>query len=76
MAIPPMDTSADSWRTHREILAAMDGEARVRVALDLSDGVREIQIAGILSRNAGWTRADAVRYLVKRQFGVDLSGMP
>jgi len=54
----------------------MNGEARVRVALDLSDGIREIQITGLLDRNAGWTRADAVQHLVKRQFGVDLSRSP
>ncbi|TVR61829.1 MAG: hypothetical protein EA422_12145 [Gemmatimonadales bacterium] len=44
-----MDTSTTSWLVQREVLAAMDPSARIRVAIDLSESVREIQIEGFLS---------------------------
>jgi hypothetical protein len=44
----------------------MDPSSRVRVAIDLSDSVREIQIQGLLHRNAAWSRSDAVLWLIRR----------
>jgi hypothetical protein len=52
----------------------MDGEARMRAAIDLSESVRELQIEGLLGRNPSWGRAQAVRYLVLKQWAVDLAG--
>jgi hypothetical protein len=72
MSTRPRDTSAEAWRVRNEAIAALDGGDRLRIAIDLSDSVREIQLAGILSRNPGWSRADAVRQLVLKQTGIDL----
>jgi hypothetical protein len=44
----------------------MTPSARVAVAVDLSESVREIEIEGLLNRNQAWTRSDAVEWLVLR----------
>ena len=44
----------------------------MRVALDLSDSIRAITIAGIQARNPTWSRAEAVRHLVALLHGVVL----
>jgi hypothetical protein len=72
MTTKPDDTSVASWQTQQEILAAMGGEARIRVAIDMSESVRRIQIEGLLARNPEWNRARAVREVVSKQFSVDL----
>jgi hypothetical protein len=66
MSTRPRDTSAPSWTAQREAVAAMDPSDRVRVAIDLSESVREIQIQGLVARKPGWSRADAVAWLVRR----------
>lgn len=75
MSTRPDDTSAASRRVQRAIVASMDPAARVRVAIDLSESVRELQIEGLLSRNPTWSRSDAVDWLVRRvvDHGVDRS---
>lgn len=66
MVRPPHDTSTESWAVRREAILAMDPSDRVRVAIELSEAVRELQIQGLLDRNLAWTRADAVAHLVER----------
>jgi hypothetical protein len=63
------DTSVVGWNTQQEALARMDPESRIRVAIDMSESVREIQIQGILARNPEWTRRDAIDWLVERSVG-------
>jgi hypothetical protein len=62
MGTTPADTSAAIWHLRREILARMDPDERDRVAIDLSEAVREIQIQGLLARYAAWERAHAVSF--------------
>jgi len=50
----------------------MGPEGRLQAAIDLSESIRSIQIDGLLARNPGWDKADAVRYLVRKQFGIEL----
>jgi hypothetical protein len=68
----PHDTSEHAWRYRRSIIAGLSPEDRLRTAFDLSESVREIRIAGLLSRNPGWTRRQAVHELVLRDTGIDL----
>jgi hypothetical protein len=75
MRSKPHDTSEQVWRNRRSIVAGLSPEDRLRTALDLSESVREIRIAGLLSRNPGWTRTQAVRELVLRDTGIDLSSV-
>jgi hypothetical protein len=60
------DTSAAAWNAQRAAVARMGPESRIRVAIDLSESVREIQIKGILARNPEWSRRDAIDWLVQR----------
>ena len=60
------DTSAAAWNVQRAALVRMGPESRVRVAIDLSESVRELQIQGILARNSEWSRRDAIDWLVQR----------
>lgn len=72
----PRDTSPEAWALHRQVMSRMDPEARVRVAIELSEAVRQLQIEGLLARNPSWDRRDAVRQLVREQFGIELPGAP
>jgi len=60
------DTSAAARNVQRAALARMGPESRIRVAIDLSESVRELQIQGILARNSEWSRRDAIDWLVQR----------
>jgi hypothetical protein len=60
------DTSAAGWNAQQVALMRMSPESRMRVAIDLSESVREIQIRGILARNPEWSRRDAIDWLVER----------
>ncbi|HEX2168317.1 MAG TPA: hypothetical protein VHG09_13870 [Longimicrobiales bacterium] len=66
MSSRPRDTSDSSWLAQRHAVARMDPSARVRVAIDLSDSVREIQIQGLLHRHPAWNRSEAVQWLIQR----------
>lgn len=71
MSSKPLDTTPEAWAAQRRALARMDPDTRVRVALDLSDSVRAIQIEGLCARNPGWTERDAVRHIVASHVGGD-----
>jgi hypothetical protein len=66
MSTRPRDTSDAAWLMQREIVARMDASSRVRIAIELSDAVREIRIQGLLARNPAWRRHDAVQWLIQR----------
>jgi hypothetical protein len=67
MSTKPIDTTAEGWAIQRNALEQLGGEGRVRTAIELSEAVREMQLQGILARNASWTRSDAVRWLLEAQ---------
>jgi hypothetical protein len=66
MSARPVDTSVASWRVQQDVIARMEPNARVKVAFELSDWVRESQIQGMLARNPGWNRHDAAHAVAKR----------
>lgn len=72
MSTRPRDTDPLSWMLVRKSFASMGGEARLRAAIDLSEAVREFRIAGLQSRHPGWSRTDAVRHIVREEWGIDL----
>ena len=65
----PLDTLHAGWQVHRDALERMDGEARVRTAIELSEAVREIRLQGLLARNPTWSRSDAVQWLLRTNAG-------
>ena len=72
MSSPPLDTSLEAWEVYLAALRRLGPEGRVRRALELSEAVRTIQIEGLLERNPEWSKHEAVRHLVRRQFGIEL----
>ena len=76
MVTRPSDTSAEAWSVQQKALSRLGPAGRVRVAIELSHAVGEIQIEGLLARHPGWDRATAVRHLIVTRFGVDLSDQP
>jgi hypothetical protein len=72
MSSRPFDTSPEAWEVYLAAVRRLGPEGRVRLALELSEAVRSIHLAGILARNPTWKLEDAVRHDVERQYGVRL----
>lgn len=72
MSPRPHDTSPGAWDAHRKVLSDMGGPRRLQAALDLSDTVRAIRLAGIRARHPGESDAQVVRRLVLDEYGIRL----
>lgn len=66
----PLDTDRAAWTAQNAVLDRMDGPARLRAALELSEAVREIRLAGIHARYPQSSRSAAVRRVVLEEYGV------
>lgn len=76
MTSRPHDTTPAAWSAQSRALDEMGGPARVRVAIELSEAVREIRLAGIAARHPELDRREVVARLVLEEYGVDLSDAP
>jgi hypothetical protein len=72
MSSRPLDTAPAVWSQYEAVLDRMDGPARLHAAVELSDAVREIRLAGIRSRHPEMSPRDAVAQLVAEDHGVAL----
>lgn len=72
MSTLPLDTTPAAWSQYEAVLDRMDGPARLHAALQLSDAVREIRLAGIRSRHPELSLREAVARLVAEDHGVTL----
>lgn len=72
MTSRPLDTAPAAWSQYEAVLDRMDGPARLRAAVELSDAVHEIRLAGIRSRQPELSLRDAVAQLVAEDYGVVL----
>lgn len=72
MSSRPLDTAPAAWSQYGAVLDQMDGPARLRAALELSDAVRQIRLAGIRSRQPELSLREAVAQLVAEDHGVAL----
>jgi hypothetical protein len=68
----PNDTSPDIWDMQVAVYDRLGPEGRIRAAIELSESVRSVLVAGIRSRHPGWTDEDVVHHVVATQYGVDL----
>jgi hypothetical protein len=71
MTSRPLDTSAESWTEYQSILDGMGAAGRLAAALELSDAVRAIRLAGIRSRDPELSHREAVERLVAEEYGVE-----
>jgi len=72
MSSRPLDTAPAVWSEYEAVLDRMDGPARLHAAVELSDAVHEIRLAGIRTRNPELSPRDAVAQLVAEDHGVAL----
>lgn len=72
----PMDTAPSSWFAYHAVLDRMDGSARLRAAIELSEAVREIRLAGMRARHPELSERELVVRLVAEDYGVDLPRSP
>ena len=68
----PLDTDPESWAKYNDVLDRMDGPGRLRAALELSDTVREIRLAGLRARHPELSRRQVVARLVAEDYGIAL----
>ncbi|MEX2531614.1 MAG: hypothetical protein WD960_12655 [Gemmatimonadota bacterium] len=74
MSSRPLDTAPTAWSHYEAVLDGMDGPARFRAAIELSEAVRELRLAGIRSRHPELTHEEVVARLVWEDHGVELPG--
>ena len=72
MSSRPLDTAPASWSQYEAILDRLDGSARLNAAVELSEAVHDIRLAGIRSRHPELSHREAVAQLVAEDHGVDL----
>ena len=72
----PLDTAPASWTEYNAVLDRMDGAARLCAAIELSDAVREVRLAGIRTRHPELSAEEVVARLVAEDYGVTLPSAP
>ena len=66
----PLDTSADADRAQFEVYRRMTGAQRLRVALDMSEFVRECAKSRIRKRHPGMSEEQVTRELIREMYDV------
>ena len=72
MTSRPLDTTPESWSVYHAALDKMDGPARLHAAVELSEAVRGIRLAGIRARHPNLSEQEVVARLVWEDYGVRL----
>ncbi|MDH3207543.1 MAG: hypothetical protein OEO79_13160 [Gemmatimonadota bacterium] len=70
MKTHPLDTHPAAWSAYNTVLDGMDGAARLYAAVELSETVREIRVAGIRAEHPDLDRRGALARLMLEEFGV------
>lgn len=68
----PHDTTPVAFAAQNAAFDRMGAQARLRAAVDLSESVREIRIAGIAARHPEMDRSTVVARLILEEYGVEL----
>ena len=72
MSSRPLDTAPATWTQYEAVLNRMDGPARLHAAVELSEALHEIRLAGIRSRHPELSPEEVVARLVAEDHGVEL----
>jgi hypothetical protein len=72
----PLDASVTSRTLQEQAHLRLGPDGRLRVALDLSEAVRDLRLAGIRSSLPGVSDADLVRLFIFERYGIQLGGIP
>ena len=69
----PLDTAAAAADMQTEIHRRMGPEARVRLALEMSELVRQCARAGIAARNPSYSARQVTEALIHQLYGITVS---
>lgn len=75
MSPRPHDTTPDAWSAYQSVMDEMDGPARLHAAIELSEAVREIRIAGLRARYPELSDEELVSQVVREEYGVSLTSV-
>lgn len=70
MSPRPLDTGPSTWAAYTGVLDRMDGPARLHAAVELSESVRELRLAGIQARHPELTAKQVVARWVFEEYGL------
>jgi hypothetical protein len=68
----PADTSPEAWQVWLDLVRKMTPAERLQRALELSNTVRELAIAGIREQHPGASEREIFLLFAQRQLGDDL----
>lgn len=71
----PRDTEPAAWTLYLSAVRALRPEERIRLAISMSDELRELTRAGIRSRHPDWTDDAVARSLAEIMLGRELAGV-
>jgi hypothetical protein len=74
MTSRPLDTDPQSWARYNAVLDQMGGPTRVRAAIELSETVRAIRLAGLKASHPELGPRALIARLVAEDYGVELPG--
>lgn len=72
MKLDPLDTSAESRRTQEASHSALGAEGRLRAALEMSEAVREIRLAGLRAQHPKASGPELVQQFIAEAHRVHL----
>jgi hypothetical protein len=67
------DTTEAAERFHAEVYRNMPPARRVAIAMEMSDSIRDIALAGIRARHPGLSEREAIARYVFESWGVALN---
>jgi DUF1365 family protein len=67
----PFDTTPEAATIQEEIFRRMTPAQRLRIALEMSDSVRNVAAAGLRSRQPPMTHAEVLPELLRIMYGFD-----
>lgn len=76
MSLRPLDTTPDALEAQRAALARLGPEGRFRAALEMSESVRAVRLAGLRSRHPDAPEAELTARYVADAHGIRLDRTP
>lgn len=70
MSLRPLDTSGDALSVQRSAFEGLEPEGRVRAALEMSDAIRSVHLAGIRARHPEATEREAIAHFIAQVYSV------
>lgn len=71
MRVIPLDTTPEAAAVQQQILARMTTAQRLQMALELSDSIREVALAGLRCRHPDWNEEQVRRELLRLWYGFE-----